>query len=173
MESNAAAWQFGGPEKEFTVGTDAASFPSPDVATRNRPVGKWLEQTFGDWKLKTSSVLAPRADLSNKTQNALGEHGRERLQTLLSIAKSEGRSLGLSLGEVEAFFHLFRRIAEYDTSIFLGNQGIELQWEDSAGKTIEIEFTGNGMEYYIESLDEEGLTRFDDLRSLVRKLEKL
>jgi hypothetical protein len=173
MEGNAAAWHFGVPETRFTVGSDMASFPSPDVATRNPLVDELLEQSFGDWKLKRCSVLVPRAHLSNHTQNALGEHGRERLQTLRSIAESEGRSLGLSLAEVDGFFHLFSSIAEFDASIFLGNQGIELQWEDSAGKTVEIEFTGNGMEYYIESLDEEGLTRFDDLGSLVRKLETL
>jgi hypothetical protein len=56
-------------------------------------------------------------------------------------------------------------------SVFLTDRGgIELCWEDEGGTTVQVEFTGKGMEYYKGATDEEGFVPFDGLTRLAQRL---
>jgi hypothetical protein len=56
-------------------------------------------------------------------------------------------------------------------SVFLTDGGgVELCWEDSAGRAIQVEFTGTGAEFYKEATEEEGVVTFEELSELSRRL---
>jgi hypothetical protein len=56
-------------------------------------------------------------------------------------------------------------------SVFLTDRGgIELVWEDRNGKSVQVEFTGTGAEFYEAATDEEGVVAFDGLAQLSRRL---
>ncbi len=56
-------------------------------------------------------------------------------------------------------------------SVFLtDNGGLELVWEDAAGKSRQVEFKSDGIEYYLAATEEEGSCDLDGLPDLVRKL---
>jgi|ERR1039458_809641 hypothetical protein len=56
-------------------------------------------------------------------------------------------------------------------SVFLTDRGgIELCWEDPSGKSVQVEFTGTGAEFYNAATDEEGTVAFDGLAQLSQRL---
>ncbi len=56
-------------------------------------------------------------------------------------------------------------------SVFLTDRGgIELVWEDRNGKSVQVEFTGTGAEFFEAATDEEGVVPFDGLAQLSRRL---
>ena len=56
-------------------------------------------------------------------------------------------------------------------SVFLTDGGgIELCWEDSNGRSLQVEFTGTGSEFYKAATEEEGEVSFDRLAELSRQL---
>ncbi len=56
-------------------------------------------------------------------------------------------------------------------SVFLTDRGgIELCWEDPNGKSVQVEFTGTGAEFYKAATDEEGAVALDGLAQLPRLL---
>jgi hypothetical protein len=56
-------------------------------------------------------------------------------------------------------------------SVFLTDRGgIELCWEDRNGESVQVEFTGTGVEFYQAANDEEGTIGFDGLAELSRRL---
>ncbi len=57
-------------------------------------------------------------------------------------------------------------------SVFLTDRGgIELCWEDLNGKSVQVEFTRTGAEFYKAATDEEGLVAFENLIQLSKRLE--
>ena len=79
----------------------------------------------------------------------------------------------LSPKALDAFFR-FVEDAQFPTaapSVFLTDRGgIELCWEDRNGKSLQVEFTTTGAEYYNAATDEEGVVAFDGLGQLSRRL---
>lgn len=67
----------------------------------------------------------------------------------------------LSPSALSAFFQFLESItfpAGTVPSVFLTDQGgIEICWEDEAGKSVQIEFTRTGAEYYCEATGTEGV----------------
>ena len=56
-------------------------------------------------------------------------------------------------------------------TVFLTDQGgIELCWEDRNGNSVQVEFTGGGIEYYEAATNEEGAVAFDGLAQLSQRL---
>lgn len=56
-------------------------------------------------------------------------------------------------------------------SVFLTDRGgIELSWEDRDGNSVQVEFTGAGVEFYKAVTDEEGVVAFDGLAQLAQRL---
>jgi hypothetical protein len=79
----------------------------------------------------------------------------------------------LSPKALDAFFR-FLQVAEFPgggPSVFLTDRGgIELCWEDREGKSVQVEFTGSGAEFYREETEEEGEVAFDSLAQLAGRL---
>ena len=56
-------------------------------------------------------------------------------------------------------------------SVFLTDKGgLELVWESATGKSVQVEFTGSGAEFYEQATEDEGAVAFADLTWLARKL---
>jgi ribosome maturation factor RimP len=56
-------------------------------------------------------------------------------------------------------------------SVFLTDSGgIELVWEDRNGKSVQVEFTGTGAEFYEAATESEGRVTVDGLTQLSRRL---
>ena len=80
----------------------------------------------------------------------------------------------LSPKALDAFFR-FVEAASFppgsSPSVFLTDRGgIELCWEDRKGQSVQVEFTGRGVEFYEEATESEGTIAFDDLPQLSRRL---
>ena len=81
----------------------------------------------------------------------------------------------LSPRALHAFFR-FMEAASFATdksspSVFLTDRGgVELVWEDSNGKSVQVEFTGTGAEFYKAATEEEGEVTVDGLAELSRRL---
>ncbi len=56
-------------------------------------------------------------------------------------------------------------------SVFLTDRGgVELVWEDCNGKSVQVEFSGTGAEFYKAATEEEGEVTVDGLAELSRRL---
>lgn len=87
-----------------------------------------------------------------------------------------GANIGkpLSPRAVEAF-RRFLQVAAFppgaQPSVFLTDRGgLELCWEDANQKSVQVEFTSQGIEFYCEAADEEDLVGFDCIPGLARRL---
>lgn len=81
----------------------------------------------------------------------------------------------LSPRALDAFFRFLEEAtfpaAKSTPSVFLTDRGgIELCWEDRNGKSMQVEFTGTGAEFYKAATDEEGSVAFDGLGQLSHRL---
>ena len=79
----------------------------------------------------------------------------------------------LSPKALDAFFRFVEdtRFPTDSPSVFLTDRGgIELCWEDCNGKSVQIEFTQTGAEFYQAATEEEGAVTFDGLAQLSRRL---
>ncbi len=79
----------------------------------------------------------------------------------------------LSPRTVEGFFQ-FLKVAQFrhsPPSVFLTDRGgIELCWEDREGRSIQLEFTETGIEFYHEPTSEEGFVELARAEELARSL---
>ena len=79
----------------------------------------------------------------------------------------------LSPKALDAFFR-FVEDAQFPAdgpSVFLTDRGgIELCWDDRNGKSVQVEFTGTGAEFYKAATGEEGAVAFGGLAQLSRRL---
>ena len=81
----------------------------------------------------------------------------------------------LSPRALDGFFR-FMEAARFPTakstpSVFLTDRGgVELVWEDRNGKSVQVEFTGTGAEFYLAATEEEGEVTDDGLAELSRRL---
>jgi hypothetical protein len=122
----------------------------------------------------TSKVARP-LELSEEATAALGEHNAERF-TELSMLKDgwhfgQGKTLqSASLRSMELFLAQYHSFPER-CSLFLSEQGnLELVWRSEKNETTSLEFYEDHIEYYLETLDEEGKVAIRDLSTLVQKL---
>ncbi|CAN5427382.1 hypothetical protein BH20VER3_BH20VER3_03140 [soil metagenome] len=84
--------------------------------------------------------------------------GRERLHHFrhyYSAGWGDGSGKPLSPRALEAFYR-FMESAKFPgnakPSLFLTDEGgIELCWEDAAGKAVQVEFKSTGIEFYVEA----------------------
>ncbi len=80
----------------------------------------------------------------------------------------------LSPRALDAFFRFVEGAnfpAAATPSVFLTDRGgIEICWEDPDGKSVQVEFTGTGAEFYKAATDEEGVVALDGLAQLSRLL---
>lgn len=117
--------------------------------------------------------------LSWETLSIIGENGRLRFDEFKGYPDGwyGGQGRKLLKGSVANFERFIKRVPELKRvrpSVFLTLDGnISLGWEDSAGKSFEVEFFPDKVEYFIEKLNEEstfGLARIHDLADKIRGL---
>ena len=85
------------------------------------------------------------------------------------------KSRVLSPRALDAFFRFLEHAtfpnATTVPSVFLTDRGgIELCWEDRNGKSVQVEFTGTGADFYNAATDEEGTVALDGLAQLSQRL---
>jgi hypothetical protein len=84
-----------------------------------------------------------------------------------------GNGRVLSPKALDAFFQ-FLLDAEFpgaNPSVFLTDRGgIELCWEDRDGKSVQVEFTSTGAEFFHSATEEEGMVPFEGLAQLASRL---
>lgn len=80
----------------------------------------------------------------------------------------------LSPRAAEAFRRFLQEVAfpqGRQPSVFLTDRGgLELCWEDANQKSVQVEFTSQGIEFYQEATDEEGFFDFDRIPNLAQRL---
>jgi len=129
---------------------------------------------------RSESVLRPAPDeveFEELLLQKLGPRGWGRLhhfRQYYSPAWGTGAEKPLSPRAVGAF-RLFLQNVQFPhgrlPSIFLTDKGgLELCWEDVNSKSVQVEFTSNGIEFYREATDQEGFTDFDEIPMLVQTL---
>jgi hypothetical protein len=88
----------------------------------------------------------------------------------------QGAGKPLSPRAVEAFRRFLQNASFPDgrqPSVFLTDRGgIELCWEDADNKSVQVEFTSDGIEFYREATDQEGFFGFDRIPALVQTLAR-
>ena len=107
----------------------------------------------------------------------LGPKGWGRVYPFRNYYASDWGENGrvLSPRALDAFFRFVEEAnfpaGKGSPSVFLTDRGgIELCWEDAHGKSVQVEFTGTGAEFYKAATDEEDIVAFDDLTQLSRRL---
>ncbi len=117
--------------------------------------------------------------LTDEALNVLGENGRRRFQEFTRYEEDwhvgQGKPLSSrSVSITNSFLTYLPELVAYHPSLFLTPAGnLELGWEDANGNDIEVEFGPNGIEYYIEALDEEDTVRLDVFPQFVEKVRSL
>ncbi len=106
--------------------------------------------------------------------NKLGPKGWVRMHHFRNYYQAGWGEKGrvLSPKALDAFFRFIEQ-ATFPTSpsVFLTDRGgIELCWEDAQGKSVQVEFTGAGAEFYKAATDEEAVVPFGDLTQLSQRL---
>lgn len=139
----------------------------PDAITRE----SWIK---GFQKVPQFNFPRP-LQLSSKAVEALGAHNVGRFAELVSLKDGwhlgQGKSLqAASLRSIELFLAQYSSFPER-CSLFLSEQGnLELVWRSEKNETTSLEFYADRIEYYIETLDEEGEVATRDIATLVQKL---
>jgi hypothetical protein len=107
----------------------------------------------------------------------LGPKGSARVHQFRNYYESGWGEKGrvLSPKALDAFFRFLEDAtfpnAATVPSVFLTDRGgIELCWEDRNGKSVQVEFTGTGAEFYKAATDEEGAMALDGLAHLSQRL---
>ncbi|MDZ4816788.1 MAG: hypothetical protein SGI71_11030 [Verrucomicrobiota bacterium] len=107
----------------------------------------------------------------------LGARGWGRLhhfRNYYNAGWGEGQGKPVSPKAVEAFYQFLALIefpANIKPSIFLTDQGsLELCWENESGNDIQLEFSSTGIEYYIESNEQEGTLGLLEIAELPNRL---
>lgn len=125
------------------------------------------------------SVRKENLWLSREALAIVGENGRRRFDEFKKYKSGwyGGKGKELSKWSVTNFELFIREITELKLarpSLFMTLAGnLSLQWEDKNGFVIEIEYHPDKIEYYIESLQEEGsvgLAGTFDFTAEIRKL---
>lgn len=128
----------------------------------------------------TAAVLRAAPDEQSREElllRKLGPKGWGRVHHFRNYYASGWGENGrvLSPRALDAFFRFVEK-ANFPAdngspSVFLTDRGgIELCWEDRNGKSVQVEFTGTGAEFYEAATDEEGIVTFDGLAELARRL---
>ncbi len=136
-------------------------------------------------ELRESSALAtihrPPPDELEKEElllRKLGPRGWGRVHHFRNYYQSgwgEQRGQVLSPKALDAFSRFLEAVefpaAKNPPSVFLTDRGgIELSWEDADGKSVQVEFTRERVEFCREAIGEEGATGHDEVVELSRRL---
>lgn|GEM_PF-6964302 len=116
------------------------------------------------------------SELSENSKHIVGENGARRFEEFKQYRPGwdHGRGNPLSprsITTLESFLRQLPELATLEPSLFLTHEGnLQLGWEDVQGNAIEIEFFPDKVEYYIESINEEGAVDLEALHQLIAKV---
>jgi hypothetical protein len=115
----------------------------------------------------TANVRTPLPDEADREELLLAKLGLRGWRRLHHFRRDYSAGWGersgkpLSPRALETFFRFLERATfpkNSTPSLFLtDNGGLELCWEDAFGKSVQVEFTSTGIEYYLESRKFEGV----------------
>jgi len=114
--------------------------------------------------------------LSENSKRIIGENGLYRFEEFKRYPRGwdggHGKPLShRSITSLETFLRQLPELAIRQPSLFLTHQGnLQLGWEDKLGNVVELEFFPDKVEYYLESLNEEGMVDLKGLHLLVDKV---
>ncbi len=115
-------------------------------------------------------------DLSDTTKRIIGVHGSSRFQGFkrYPFGWDYGRGRPLSQRSVRVFDAFLGRLPElskHEPSLFLTHEGnLQVGWEDLHGNVVELEFFSDRIEYYVQTLGEEGAVKLESQDWLTDKL---
>lgn len=117
------------------------------------------------------------ADREDLLLKKLGPRGWGRLHHFRYYYQpgwGEGAGRQLSPRALVGFFR-FLTVAQFPVgkvpSVFLTDRGgLELAWEDAAGKAVQVEFTPQGAEFYVAANEHEGKVAVEALEQLAAEL---
>ena len=129
---------------------------------------------------RSASVLRPapdEADFEELLLLKLGPRGWGRVTHFRQYYQpswGEGSGKPLSPRALSAF-RRFLQHAQFPKgrppSVFLTDRGgLEVCWEDVAGKSVQVEFTSHGIEYYLEATESEVTTDYAEIPALAKTL---
>lgn len=153
----------------------------------------WSEETqsnyYRDWAnvepaIGRKSIIVSTGRLSKKAENILGLDGVKRFEDFKKYHEGwdHGAGKSLSLKSVAVLDYFINQYSYFHSSpsIFFTREGnLQLGWEDSQGRAIEIEFYPDRIEYYLEGKGIESEIPVDveesksGLNRLVNELNKL
>ncbi len=121
----------------------------------------FVNQYGVEWEFDEDRIK-PTDSLSKKAIAIIGENGADRFEEFKQY--KSGWDLGIgeplspqSIALLDTFINFYYDCFKTEPSLFLTNSGnLELGWEDKNGQEIELEFFPNKIEFYIESIGEEG-----------------
>jgi hypothetical protein len=119
--------------------------------------------------------LVPKS-LGDASKIVIGEHGLRRYEEFRRYHSGWdfGRGAPLSQRSVAAFESFVSQLPDlvrWEPSLFLTHQGnLQLGWENSDGSAAELEFFPDKIEYYLESLSEEGSVDLSSQQELIEKI---
>ena len=159
------------PRRDFEMDVDLATNQASLLSLRQRL--RVLTRQHQEIDHPTPAVL------SDAALNVLGENGRRRFQEFRQYQEGwhvgQGKALSArSVSITNSFLTHLPELVAYHPSLFLTPAGnLELAWEDTNGRDIEVEFGRDGIEYFIEALDEEDTVRLDVFPQFVEKVRSL
>jgi len=158
------------------------------VASQATADDRWPEATYRlsealQERTRSDSVHRPAPDEAEFEDLLFRKLGRRGWGRVLQFRKyytpgwGTGVEKPLSPKALGGFSRFLGQVAfpkDKEPSVFLTDRGgLEVVWEDANSKSIQLEFTSSGVEFYHEAKDEEGFIRFEEIPSLVGRIATL
>ena len=111
--------------------------------------------------------------LSENSKRIISENGLRRFEEFKRYPHGwdygHGKPLSYrSITSLDSFLRQLPAFITREPSLFLTHQGnLQLGWEDKHGNIVELEFFPDKVEYYLESLNDEGMVDLKGLPQLV------
>jgi hypothetical protein len=145
------------------------AFPSAKSASTHYDFG-WDDQSNKESSAVLEVVMDPMYEL-------LGAHGVSRLSEFRHYRQGwdNGKGTSLSPDSEKQFATFVQKFAgelgKVRPSVFLTREGnLQLGWEDTRGKAVEVEFFPSHLDVFIESANEETTLRIEDANKLFQDI---
>jgi hypothetical protein len=126
-------------------------------------------------RISSSPIDDRDVELSDFAKKVLGVYEVSRFEEFKQYPEGWDFGIGKSLSSesvkcMELFLRKYADFSEEPALFFTRNGNLQLGWSDETGQDIELEFFPDRIEYYIESISEEGSIHLDNIEELIKKL---
>lgn len=131
--------------------------------------GSQTADTFGSSKISAGLLEVDASSLiGNAAKRALGVAGLARLSSFFDLHEGwDGKgSQPISLASIEQFSRFFAvtSLQPKNLGIFMSSRGnVVVNWDDPVTGLVELEFTTDGVEYFVEHGEDEGFVLGSDV----------